>query len=135
MAEYEFKLKRTSYKSADLTYEADGRTLVVYLEMSGTREFDWLGCDSGFERWSEPTREPIDATERAQILSRLQSWASKKNLKSDIGPGMNEEEYFQLMSKDGWTMHTRSDGATEWRPPQRSLVKRVEMFFRVLRNL
>lgn len=81
-----FRLVETSWKSRDLVYEDSGRRLVVYLEMSGVSQFDWVGSDTELALWTEPPNEPIGEDERNEILRRLASWSLREGLRIGLGP-------------------------------------------------
>jgi hypothetical protein len=79
-------LVETSWKSRDLIYEEDCRRLVIYLEISGVPQYDWLGCDRDFERWSEPDGQPIDEAKRREIRDRVDRWARARRWRLDFSP-------------------------------------------------
>ena len=129
--EYSFRLVRTSYKSRDLVYEEPGRRLVIYLEMSGARRFDWVGVDESFEAWDVPAGEPIPPAKREQILGRLADWNRARGLRIGIGPAMSMEAIFAGHERDGWTVVRNPDGSTTVSPPQgETLLARLRKWFR-----
>ena len=75
---YSFRMERTSYKSQNLIYEELGFKLVIYLESSAIPQYDWLGCDLDFQKWSEPQGEIISEQKRQEILSRLSAWSAEQ---------------------------------------------------------
>ncbi len=128
---YSFRLERTSWKSRDLVYEEPGRKLVIYLEMSGVKNFDWVGCDTEFQNWTIPGDEPIPEDKQKEILSRLFDWARNEGLRIDIGPPMDMEEHFEEYERKGWKVERRDDGTTLVSPPRRqSLLSRIIGMFK-----
>ena len=109
--DHSFRLDTTSYKSRDLVYDEPGHRLVVYLEMSGLRTLDWVGCDRDFRRWTEPAGEDIPPEKTAEILRRLDAWAREQRLRIDIGPGIDRETFFAEQEKAGHRVERRPDGS------------------------
>jgi hypothetical protein len=118
-ADHSIRMERTSYKSQDLVYEEVGYKLVVYLEMSGVRRFDWLAVDTAFERWTEPAGETIPEAKQAVILRRFDEWARGQGLCIDVGPGMDRETFLAAQEKQGWRLERLPDGAVLAHPPPR----------------
>jgi hypothetical protein len=116
---YSFRMERTSYKSQHLIYEEPGHRLQVYLEMSGIRQFDWVGSDTELRQWTDPPGDPISEAKREQILDRLAEWGRLKKVRIDIGPPMDPADYFADLERSGYTMENRADGTTAWIPPPR----------------
>jgi hypothetical protein len=114
---YTFRMEQTSYKSQDLIYEEPGHRLKVYLEMSGVRQYDWLGSDTDFGEWTEPAGEPISEARRNQILDRLAEWGRRNKVRIDISPPIDMAEYFADMERKGWTREHRPDGTQVFKPP------------------
>ena len=133
-AEFSFHMEPTSYKSQDLIYEEDNHKLVVYLEMSGVWKFDWVGCDTDFQKWTEPTGQMIPTEKQTQILSRLADWSRNRRLRIDIGPPMNMEEYFAEQEKAGHRVERRADGTVVVYPVRHNFWERLvgltKLFFR-----
>lgn len=119
MPDYTFRLATTSYKSRDLIYDEPGHRLVVYLEMSGVPEFDWVGAETDLDRWTDPAGEPIPADKRAQITQRLADWAGEQRLRIDLGPAMNFEEHLAEEAQRGCRVERRPDGTIAVYPPER----------------
>jgi hypothetical protein len=117
-ADYSFRMERTSYKSQDLVYEEPGHRLVVYLEMSGVRRFDWLACDTDFGRWTEPPG-PIPSEKQAEILRRLADWSRQRRLRIDVGPAMDLDAYFARLEKEGHRLERLADGSVLAHPSPR----------------
>ena len=115
--EYSFRMERTSYKSQDLIYEEPGHKLVVYLEMSGLRKVDWVGCETDFHQWTEPPHETIPAHTQAEILRRLATWTQAHRIRIKFGPAIDMKAYFAEQEKAGWTLERRGDGTILARPP------------------
>lgn len=125
-SDWTFRIERTSYKSADLIYEEPGHRLAVYLEMSGVKQFDWVGCDTGLAAWTQPAREPIPPHTRALILERLEEWCRERSVRIDIGPPMDMEAMFSAMEKAGSRVERRPDGTVVVsRPAARGLLARA----------
>jgi hypothetical protein len=117
-ADHSFRLESTSYKSRDLIYDEPGHRLVVYLEMSGVRRFDWVGCDTDFAKWTEPAGELISPRKRTEILGRLAEWAREQRLRIGISPPMDWDAYFAEQEKHGSRVERRPDGTVAVYPPQ-----------------
>jgi hypothetical protein len=115
---FSFRMERTSYKSQDLIYEELRHKLVIYLEMSGVEQFDWVGCDTEFQRWGEPHGEPISAEKRAEILSRLAAWSSRERVRIGIGPPMDMQKMFDDMRHSGWVVEKQPDGTVKASRPK-----------------
>lgn len=98
MATHTFRIERISWKDRQLVYDEPGFKLVVYLERSGVKEFNWVACDSDFEVWSEPAKTPIEEGKRREILDRLRAWAAQAKLRIGIGPGLTLDAYFEVWS-------------------------------------
>ncbi|MGH9843876.1 MAG: hypothetical protein ACREEM_34505 [Blastocatellia bacterium] len=94
MTQYYFKLERTSWKSQYLIYEEPGFRLVVDLEMSGVKEFDWAGIDTDFEKWTTPPGEPITEEKRREIFDRLADWSQRQGVRIKISPPRSMKKYF-----------------------------------------
>ena len=115
--DYSFRMEQTSFKSQDLIYEEPGRRLVVYLEMSGVRQFDWVGCDVEFQKWTAPAGEPIASDKRDEILARLAEWSREQRVRIDIGPPLDVEAYFAEQERAGCRVERRADGTVAVHPP------------------
>jgi hypothetical protein len=120
-ANFSFRMERTSYKSQDLIYEESGHKLVVYLEMSGVKQFDWVGCDTNFDKWSLPQGEQISTEKRAEILSRLAEWSGSEGLRINIGPPMDMEKHLKELRQKGWLVEKQPDGTIRASRPKNSL--------------
>ena len=124
-SDHSFRMERTSYKSQDLVYEEPGHRVVVYLEMSGVRRFDWVGCDTSFEKWTEPAGVPIAPEKRAEILRRLDVWSRERRIRIDIGPPMDMEAFFAEQERAGHRVERRADGSVVVYPVRRSFWARL----------
>ena len=128
---HSFQLERTSYKSHNLIYKEQGFRLVVYLEMSGVKDYDLVGCDSEFIEWTDPSKLPISESKRIQILERLKEWSQSQNIRIDIGPGIGIDTYFDNLEKAGWKVKRMSDGNVLTIPPKaKNLFNRIVNLFR-----
>jgi hypothetical protein len=117
--EYSIRQERTSWKSIDLIYEELGHRLVVYLEMSGVPQFDWVGVDSAFQAWTYPTGEPIPAGKRDEILARVADWSKQKRVRIDFGPPIDLDAHLEGLRQAGWAIERHDDGTlSAIRPPQ-----------------
>lgn len=115
---FSIRLERSdSFKSRRLVYEEPGFALSVYLEMSGVREFDWVGCDTEFSQWTSPANAPIQAEKQNQIRERIRDWSREKRLRIDFGPHMDMEAYFAEQQARGCTVERLPDGSTRVTPP------------------
>jgi hypothetical protein len=121
--EYSFRMERESYKSQNLIYEEPGHKLVVYLEMSGVKHFDWVGCDVEFREWTEPAGELIPADKQAEILGRLDRWSRHREprLRIDIGPPIDMNEFFLEQERRGFKVERRPDGTVAVSHPKRRI--------------
>jgi len=72
----EFKL---SGRSGELVYSRDGKSVRVYVEISGSEEFDFLVDFDQVDSWS--SGEPISPEELKEIKCELISWASNTGTK------------------------------------------------------
>jgi hypothetical protein len=117
--QFGIRMQRTSYKSQNLIYDEPGFELVVYLEMSGIKEFDWVGCDTSFLAWTAPANESIPDTKRAQIRSRLNDWASAQNIRLQFGPPMDMKAYFSELQAKGHSIEYQPDGTVLLTPRKR----------------
>ena len=115
--DYSFRMERTSYKSQDLIYDEPGHRLVVYLEMSGVRQFDWVGCNVDLQKWTEPAGHPIPPDKQAEISRRLAEWSLGRKIRIDIGPPMDMEAYFAEQERAGCRVERRADGTVAVHPP------------------
>ena len=127
---FSFRMEQTSYKSQDLIYEEPGFRLVIYLEMSGVRKFDWVGCDTDFDEWTEPAKISIPIEKRSQILERLQDWSRSNRTRIDIGPPMDMNAYFAELESQGCKVERRPDGTVLVVPPKTILSRVLNMFKR-----
>ena len=114
---YSLRMERTSYKSQDLIYEEPGHRLVVYLEMSGVRQFDWVGCNTELQKWTEPAGEPIPLDKQAEVLRRLSQWSRERRIRIDIGPPSDMETFFAEQERAGCRVERRADGTVAVHPP------------------
>jgi hypothetical protein len=60
----------------------------VYVEQSAVPEFDWVGFDSGFDKWTQPD-VPTSERERLVILDRLKQWCDREGIKINFGAPAN----------------------------------------------
>jgi len=115
--DYSFRMERTSYKSQDLVYEEAGRKLVIYLEMAAAlKKFDWVGCDTSFEKWTVPAGTEIAHETRDMILQRLEVWSAEHRVRIKFGPPVDMRAE---LSKRGWRIEEKKSGVLEARPPRR----------------
>jgi hypothetical protein len=70
--------RRLSYKDLELTYRDASRTLIVPVEMSGIREFDFVGVDTSFAQWADPPGLTLSAEEQSAVKSRIHQWRRAK---------------------------------------------------------
>lgn len=121
--EYSFRMEKTSYKTQNLIYEELGYKLVVDLEMSGVKQFDWVGIDTNFLKWNVPANEAILPEKRREILDRLAEWSRRNQVRIDIGPSIDMQAYFAEEERAGHRVEKRPDGTTVVYPcPRRSLL-------------
>lgn len=129
--EHSFRMERTSYKSQDLIYEELGHKLVVYLEMSGVQQFDWVGCDTGFQKWTEPAGETISLDRQSEILHRLTEWSKSQSIRIGIGPPIDLNAMFAQAENAGFKVERRDDGTvTLTRAKRRGFLSRIFGLFR-----
>lgn len=108
-----------SYKSRNLVYEEPDYRLVIYLEMSGVKQFDWVACNVEFLKWTIPKGVTISEEKRYEILSRLNEWCKKKKVRIDIGSPIDMNKMFSEYEKKGYKIEKLPDGSTEVIPPQK----------------
>jgi hypothetical protein len=124
-------MERTDWKSQNLIYDESECRLIVYLELSGVAQFDWVGAEADFEKWTVPDGEPISTSKRQEILDRLSDWAKARNVRIDIGRTVSAEEMYADYEKRGWRVENKEDGSTLVSPPPREgLLKRIARLFR-----
>ena len=122
-SEYFFRMEKTSYKTQDLTYEEPGYKLVIALEMTGGKQFDWVGADTNFLEWDVPAGEVIPLEKRREILCRLAEWSRCNRVRIDIGPPIDMQTYFSEQEHAGCKLERRPDGTTVVYPrPRQSLL-------------
>jgi hypothetical protein len=121
--------ERTSWKSIDLIYEEPGHQLVVYLEMSGVPEFDWVGVDTAFQAWTAPADKLIPDGKRAEILERVADWSKQKRLRINFGPPIDLEAHLEELRQAGWSVERQEDGTVRATPPPQSLWRRLLNLF------
>ena len=100
--QFSFRMIRTSYKSQYLVYEEHGHKLVIYLEMSGVRKFDWVGCDTAFQKWSEPVDGEISTTQQEEIRQRLSDWSEQQKVRIGFGPALDINKLASDFESKGW---------------------------------
>jgi hypothetical protein len=123
-------MERINGRCRNLIYEEAGNQLIIGLEISGVRKFDWVGTDTSFEKWTVPKEELIPESKRREILNRLAEWGQANRLRIDIGPPVSMEEMYADYEKKGWTVQHKADGSTLVTPPKReSLLKRILQIF------
>jgi hypothetical protein len=129
---YSFRMTRTSYKSQDLVYEEPGHRLVVYLEMSGIRKYDWIACDAAAKKWTKPKGEEIPDQKRAEIMERLSTWSAQQKVRIGFGPPLDLKKMFEAK---GYTVSQRADGVMVYTPPpKRGVVGLFARFSRKKKN-
>jgi hypothetical protein len=96
-----FRIERTSWNSEDLNYDETEHRLIIYLERSGVSQFDWVGTDKDFEKWTVPDGEPISTSKRQEILDRLFDWGKEHKIRIDIGPSVSMEDMYADYQKKG----------------------------------
>ncbi|MCW3059935.1 MAG: hypothetical protein JWQ02_1756 [Capsulimonas sp.] len=111
-SEFTFRMESMSWKSQDLIYEESGRSLCIYLELSGVPQFDWLTSMSDFQTWTTPAGEAILADDRQQILDRLASWNGERQIRLDISVPMSAEEMHADCERRKQSQKQRKDGVT-----------------------
>ena len=103
--------RRLGYKELELTYRVAGRTLIVFVEMSGVAEFDFVGVDTAFAQWTDPPSVDLSADERSSAKSRIHQWASGEGLRLGFGPPIDWEAYFTKRQAEGWRIIRGRDAA------------------------
>jgi hypothetical protein len=103
--------RRLSYKDLELTYRETGRTLIVPVEMSGVREFDFVGVDTAFAQWADPPGLTISANEQSTVKARIGQWAASEGLRLGFGPPVDLEAYFAERQSEGWKLIRGRDAA------------------------
>lgn len=127
---YSFRMERTTFKNQDLIYEAGGKKLVAGLELSGLEQFDWVGVDADFQKWTDPKGEAISDTDQAEVLRRLEDWARQQRLRINIGPQVDIEEMHRDYERRGFNVEHRDDGTVVVTAPnRRSLWSRITGVF------
>ena len=123
---YTFRLERTSYKSRDLVYESDGHKLVIYLEMSGVRAFDWIGNYSDLAKWNTPAGKQITSEERAELLKHLLEWSKRRNVCIAFEERSTGEKWTKEHKELGFATQLHKDGtAVISTPSRRGLIARL----------
>jgi hypothetical protein len=92
--DFTFRMERINGRCRNLIYEEAGNQLIIGLEISGVRKFDWVGTDTSFEKWTVPKEELIPESKRREILNRLAEWGQANRLRIDIGPPVSMEEMY-----------------------------------------
>jgi hypothetical protein len=127
---YLFRLERTSYKSRDLVYESDGHKLVVYLEMSGVSDVDWVGGYSEFSEWETPRGEQITSEQRAEILKRLVDWSRSQNLCVALEKKSASDKWINDQKALGFATRAHKNGTVVISTPPR-----IQFIARMLKKL
>jgi hypothetical protein len=115
--QYSFRMVRTSYKSQDLIYEEPGYKLVIYVEMSAGREFDWIGSNTSLKKWTEPKEEKISENQREEFLLRLAAWNEQQKFRIGFARPMDIGKMAGDLEKKGWKVEKRSTGVTVFSSP------------------
>ena len=110
MSSFSIDIRRQG-RDATLTYQESGRTLEIYLELSGVREYDYVGRDSAFTTWTVPPHEPIAEDERAAIRRRIDAWAVSNRLRLGFGPPIDLSDILQRFTAAGATVTEGKDSA------------------------
>jgi len=130
LPQHSFQIVRTSYKSGDLTYEEPGYKLIVNLEGSAKRKFDWIACDLAFKKWTEPRGEFITDAHREKILQRLAEWSERQKVRIGFSPPLDLEKFARDAKASGWTVEKRDGGVTAFRSPvRRSIADQFRSLF------
>jgi hypothetical protein len=103
--------RRLSYKDLELTYRDASRTLIVSVEMSGIREFDFVGVDTSFAQWADPPGLTLNAEEQSAVKSRIHQWSVSEGLRLGFGPPVDMEAYFAKRQAEGWKIVRGRDAA------------------------
>jgi hypothetical protein len=131
LANFAFSMERTSYKSQNPTYIEPGFKLVVYLEMSGIKDFDWVGCDTSFLEWTSPAKEHISEIKRAEIRTRLHEWSRAQGIRLQFGPPMNMQAYLADLQAKGHSIKHQPDGTILVTPKRRvGMLEKIGNFLR-----
>lgn len=116
---YSLRLERTSYKTRDLVYESADHKLVVYLEMSGVSEYDWVGRYSDFGEWTAPRGERITPEQRGEILKRLVHWSRRQNLCIALEERFATDQWINDQKKLGLATRSLEEGTVVISTPRR----------------
>jgi hypothetical protein len=103
--------RRLDHKDLEVTYRERGRVLVLPLEMSGIREFDFVGVDTSFAQWADPPNVGLSEDEQLIVKSRIDQWASSKGLRLGFGPPVDMEAYLAECQAKGWKIVRGRDAA------------------------
>jgi len=124
---HSFTLKPTEdWKSRSLVYEEPGFKLEIYLEVSGSRRYDYVGPDTDLEYWTISEGQIISLEKRTEILYRLEQWSNTKKLRIHLSPPLTMDDIIQHHNGNGWTMDKEANGDLSFSPPANySLVKKI----------
>jgi len=81
--DYTIKLEGEG-KSRNLIYKENDHVLIIFLDMSGIEEFDWVGNGAEIKEWNVPSGDLINNDKREEILNRIIKWDSTNNTKIQI---------------------------------------------------
>jgi len=103
--------RRHSYKDLELVYREHARSLQLSVEMSGVPEYDFVGVDTAFARWTEPQGVALSAEEQSVVRSRIEQWLASEGMRVAFGPPADFEAYFARRQAEGWTIIRGRDAA------------------------
>jgi len=125
-AVYSFRLQKTSYKTQDLIYEEPGYKLIIDLEISGVKQFDWVGSETDLLKWDIPTGKTILPEKCREILNRLTEWSQRHRARIGIGPSIEMQAYFSEGEQAGSRVERRSNGIDSF--IKSAIFPRVELY-------
>jgi hypothetical protein len=75
-----------SGRSGSICYRRKNKILELYWEMSGVPQYDILLWIGDIQTWTQPENERIEETELDEIMTELEAWFRKVNIRSDAFP-------------------------------------------------
>jgi len=112
--DYSFRIETgEDYKSRNLIYEEPGYKLVVYVEMSGVKQFDWIALNTEFLKWTVPGDILIPEEKKREILFRLDVWCKKKRVRIKIDAPLDMNKMFSDYTKKGYKVEKLAGDLTK----------------------
>ena len=113
MTNPEITLVSTSYKDFTLTYREGDRVFHYEVELSGVKQYHFVGLDTQFQSWNTPA-VPMSREDAARVRANLEQWGRERGTPIGIGPPIDLVAQDESLRSQGFTIEQGVDA--EGRP-------------------